>query len=192
MSGGEPQFWLEGDDPFAVLHALEEDERLACEGRCANAWSPGVVLDAESLYRSLDTPTHVLDGQILPVAFDEVRKWGLSVNRAAYCTLEAAWAFAEARVAQTKARRALEGKPDDERSVVAITRFDASTIRAFRAGEADRRLFGVYDTAKWDDTSHADIVAVQSPIHEKVKRSVREALFQAAKGRTVFKEARQS
>lgn len=185
-------FWqtASGEKLAILLQQLSETEQTALEQIPASPQSPGVVAAGEALFRALDQPLHFDEnGEIKPTAFGDSESHGLSVNRLAHSTIEAATRRARDRVAAVNQRK-LEhsaanvqhsGGLQPPRTTVAYVTFNSSKLRALSSSAHGlmRRAFGVYDTAKSDDHSHGDVCVLVTG--KQAQRSVREMLYQQAK-----------
>lgn len=126
----------------------------------ASEHSPGPVNDSENLIRYWLIPVHFDDKTrtLRPTAFDDMSDKGLSVNRSSYATLRQIAEMANSRVELAK-------NTGKSRELVGYSNFSASEARLIVPAEprtSDRPVVGVYDTAKADDPSHADVCQLVS------------------------------
>lgn len=159
-----------------VKELINEPDRIAWEGLSASVHSPGPVEDSEAICRQLLNPIHVdNDGIFTPTAFDDFMNKGLSTNRLQHKSLEAAQEDGRKRAEDFN--KAFSDKP--QRQLFGMAEFLTSHLRQVLDMNGARAL-GVYDTAKSDDTSHADVCMLVK-LDEQSKRSVRYKLFEIAK-----------
>ncbi len=164
------------EERLTELQAQPEATQLVWETLSCSPHSPGPVKDEEQLIRAFDQPTHYRDGEILPAAFTDAAVRGLSCNRLAYTSVEAAMAQSGERVAAANIRR---GAGIDARRTVAYATYSVAELRSLMFGNAPRRGLGVYDTGLADDTSHADICLLIPG--KQAERSLRSLFFAATR-----------
>ena len=164
-----------------ALQLISPPEQLAWEEETASKYSPTVVGHAEVLCRHVENPTHFdeLSGTIRPNFFDDASSKGASVNRLSHTTIEAVQQFAQAKVDATNQSPPNTGL----RQLIGYTTITAEEVRSVFIPTGLRRALGVYDTAKPDDPSHADICQLVKGKQEG--KSVRAQLYQIAKTRLV-------
>lgn len=176
-----------GEELANLLQSLTEPEQLSLEQTSVSCYSPGVILEDERLIRALDQPVHFVDGEFSPTAFFDAQIRGLSVNRLSHISLSDVVQLAQNRVARVNQKKVLasvaeagETPPAIRKAVgyVILSTTDLRNVR-WRANGPERRVFGVYDTAKADDPSHGDVFFLIAGKH--AWRSAREALYQLAK-----------
>lgn len=164
-----------------ALQAIPPPKQLAWEEETASEHSPAVVGHAEVLCRHVENPTHFdeLSGTIRPNFFDDASGKGASVNRLSHITIEAVQRFAQAKVDAINQTPPKTGP----RKLIGYTTVTAGEVRSVFIPTVLRRALGVYDTAKPDDPSHADICQLVKGKQEG--KSVRAQLYQIAKNRLV-------
>ena len=169
----------ENKERCKTLQAISPSEQLAWEGETASEHSPCVVEDDEVLCRHVENPTHfdASSRTIKPTFFDDASNKGASVNRLSHTTIAAVQQRAQAKVAATNENPPLTGV----RRLIGYTTITASEVRAVFTSPSSLRALGVYDTAKPDDPSHADICQLVSG--KQQGKSVRAQLYQIAKNR---------
>ena len=169
------------------------DEACACEAGSLSEHSPGVVAEEEYLLRIVVDPCQVTDKDGTPrprsTIFSEAMTCGASCLRERH---------ADADQLDVTVRELLDARPRDPagkaRGVFGVIRFPAHLARGIvepdpPAPDAQRR-FCVYDTARPDVTSHADVMftADRQPGRSKQEK-FRERLYKAAVGGFVPVEA---
>ena len=171
----------ENKERCKALQAIPLTEQLAWEVETASEHSPAVVGRGEVLCRHVENPTHfdALNGTIKPNFFDDASSKGASVNRLSHTTIAAVQRCAQAKVDATNKSPPLTGL----RKLIGYTTITAAEVRAVFTPTPSLRALGVYDTAKPDDPSHADICQLVSG--KKQGKSVRAQLYQIAKNRLV-------
>lgn len=164
-----------------ALQEIPLTEQLAWEAESASEFSPGPTSHDEVLCRHVVNPTHFdpLNGTIKPNFFDDASAKGASVNRLNHTTIDAVRQNAQSRVDKTN-----ESPPNTgARELIGYTTITVAEVRTVFSGDSSRRALGVYDTAKPDDPSHADICQLVSG--KQQGKSVRAQLYQIAKNRLV-------
>lgn len=145
------------------------DTVLEWEALPAAEMSPGPVQDSERLYRQLLDPVHwnAGAGELKPDAFCDVERIGLSVNRIEHSSLDALEAAAETRVSNWN--RDNPNKP--ARKFIGFAVFECGDVRAQlctpEGASSSTRLFAVFDTARQNDESHADVCRVDGGGYDK-------------------------
>lgn len=125
------------------------EELIEQEHHAQSIFSPGIVQIEENLSRVLFTPKHVVNGKVLPVAFDPAIFNGLSVLRNLYdfenCLL--------------KTINLLES---DGIKYYGYTSANVNDIKNMTTENPKYRIFYILDTATSDRIGHADIHAIRS------------------------------
>ena len=177
------EFFESVKDNLTYCKALQthpEDVQLSWEGESASASSPSPVISDEILVRQVIDPTHYdhVSNNIAPTFFDDASSRGASCHRIKHITIEKVKEIAEARVAIVN----LDPPKTGIRRAIGFTKLSALAVRnVFPESMPNRRGSAVYDTAKSDDISHADICQLVSGKQEG--KSVRAQLFMLAKER---------
>lgn len=164
------------------LQLVDAEKQILWETECASEYSPGTVASDEVLCRQVLDPTHYdkVNGTIAPTFFDDASNKGASCHRLLHTTPEKIEELTLIRVAEQNINPPNTGP----RVAIGYAQINASEVRSvFSSTEPIRRLAAVYDTAKSDDISHADICQLISGKHEG--RSVRAQLYKMAKDRLV-------
>lgn len=164
-----------------ALQAISEIDQLAWETQSASALSPGPTVHDELLCRNVENPTHfdVLSGTIKPTFFDDASSKGASVNRLNHTTIAVV-----RRNAQSKVDVVNQNPPNTGvRKLIGYTTITVAEVRSVLTDAPARRGLGVYDTAKPNDPSHADICQLVSG--KQQGKSIRAQLYQIAKNRLV-------
>lgn len=170
------------DDP-AYCKALQkhpEDVQLLWEAETASEVSPSPVTSDEVLVRQVIDPTHYdnVANSIAPTFFDDASSRGASCHRMKHIKVETIKKMAEERVAIVN----LDPPKTGIRRAIGFTKLSALEVRnVFPESLPGRRGSAVYDTAKTDDISHADICQLLQGKQEG--KSVRAQLFMLAKER---------
>ena len=113
-----------------------------------------------------------------PTAFEDASDKGLSVNRMSYVGLEAVRVMAEARAQYWNA----QFPSKVQRTLVGYSDFSAKEVRSIlTAVPAPHRALAIYDTAKPDYLSHADVCQIVSS--GQGGRSARSQMRELANGR---------
>lgn len=160
-----------------ALQAQPEADQLAWEHQKASLHSPAPVDDEELLCRQVVDPTHYdsVSGSIKPTFFDDASSRGASCHRLGY-TSEAK--IHQMTLARVQAHNAAAGAAV-QRQAIGYAVMSASSMRNVRISPTGRRGVGIYDTAKADDQSHADVCQLASGKQDG--KSVRAQLWELAK-----------
>ena len=163
------------------MQDVSPDIQVAWESESASEFSPGPASHNETLFRQVLNPHHfdLVNGTIKPNFFDDASDKGASVNRLSHTTVELLRQSAQFRVDQINVNPPASGV----RVLIGYTTVTVDEVRAVFADTPPRRALGVYDTAKHDDQSHADICQLVSG--KQQGKSVRAQLFQIAKAKLV-------
>lgn len=173
---------------FFAQHALTENkaEELVKTG-CAIEWealsasqhSPGPVVDHEHVLRLVVNPIHVdlSDGSLKPSLMSDVKNKGGSVQRLAHISQETVIEVGRAH-AETKNNSMAGGQP---RSVHGTVKLSVQEVRRLVVANKDR-AFGVFDTAKQTDLSHADIFLIVPDRGQEARSARLQLLALADKG----------
>lgn len=164
-----------------ILQAVSPEQQLAWEVESASKHSPGPANSDETISRQVLNPQHfdTVTGTIKPTFFDDASSKGASVNRLAHITVEGMRLTAQSRVDQINANPPASGV----RVLIGYTMVTVGEVRSIFADTPQRRALAVYDTAKHDDPSHADICQLISG--KMIGKSIRAQLFQFAKSRLI-------
>ncbi|MBK6998670.1 MAG: hypothetical protein IPH35_01380 [Rhodoferax sp.] len=172
---------IAGDAQYCKkLQQSPEDIQVAWEKESASEHSLLPAQDVEILARQVMDPTHYdnVTGNIAPTLFDDASSKGASCHRMGYITREKIREIAEARVSLVNQNPPSTGP----RKAIGFTTLYVSEVRSvFSKTLPVRRAAGVYDTAKADDISHADICQLVSG--KENGKSVRAQLFMLAMAR---------
>ena len=154
-----------GDSDCKCVHYRERFPDCECENHSVSDHSPGLVGDDEVLIRELYSPHYINEdtGEVKPVAFRDARDRGLSVTRRLHSSERAHRAKIMKKVAADQAA----GRNND--GFWRVVSGSCARIRGI-TGDDGRRLFCVYDTAREDDASHADVCQAIDPPPETVNR----------------------
>lgn len=164
------------------LQLVAAEKQILWETELASEHSHSTVASDEVLCRQVLDPTHYdkVNGTIAPTFFDDASSKGASCHRLFLTTPEKIEELTLIRVAEQNMNPPNTGP----RVAIGYAQINASEVRSvFSAIEPIRRAAAVYDTAKSDDISHADICQLISGKHEG--RSVRAQLYKMAKDRLV-------
>lgn len=133
------------------------DVLLGWERERASEFSPGVVQDGEELCRYWLNPTHYDEatGTLKPTAVGDAEYLGLSTNRLGFTDLDQVRSAA----AERAAARNRAHQDEAQRELIGYSRFAARDARDVRTNDGVR-VFCIYDTAKREDPSHADVCQV--------------------------------
>lgn len=150
-------------------------ESLSWESATASDHSPGPVTQEETLYRQVVQPLHVDQetNTLRPVAFSDVANKGLSVDRLKHQSIESMLDAGKRRVAGQVAASSAQ----DQRRLYGLAELRVADIRNI-VDAAGRRAFAVFDTARCDNASHADVCQLVDG--KQSGRSVRSKLIDAA------------
>lgn len=151
------------------LIATGQGDAWAAQSLTASPWSPRPIRQGEVLARQVHSPLH-WDTEAKEVKlgfFDDLTNKGLSVNRLDFAKIEAL-------SDDSRARAAAGGKNEAVGFVCASVRDLVATMCSVQGGTG-----AVFDTAKEDDQSHADLCQTSGAKAEG--RAMRQALFQALK-----------
>lgn len=141
------------------------------DGHSASRHSPGVVLSEEELVRQVHSPVHwdSATNEVKLGFYDDLTSKGLSVNRRKYANSD--------DLSNVSHSRATSSGREAVGFVCAI----ASSINKLLSDE-NGQLGAVFDTAKHDDPSHADVCATVAPDNAK-RRELRYRLYEGLKGK---------
>lgn len=173
---------IENNERCKVLQEVDAKEQVAWESESASEHSPGFASPDETLSRQVLNPHHFdpVSGTISPNFFDDASNKGASVNRLAHITIGHLRHNAQLRVDESNVTPPATGP----RTLIGYTTLTVGEVRSIFADTTPpRRALGVYDTARHDDKSHADICQLVSG--KKLGKSVRTQLFLIAKTRLV-------
>lgn len=172
----------ENKERCKALQAIPLHSQLAWEKETASEFSPGLLTHDELLCRHVVNPQHFdpVNRAIKPTFFDDASDKGASVNRLGHTTVEAIQQGAQTRVNKTNENPPQTGP----RELIGYTTVTTAEVRQISAGEPLRQGLSVYDTANFDDISHADICQLVGGKQEG--KSVRAQLYQLAKSRLVL------
>ena len=151
-------------------------ECLVWESVSASDHSPGPVTPNEILYRQVVQPLHVDQetNTLRPVAFSDVANKGLSVDRLKHQSMESMLDAGKKRVeAQVAESSTLDG-----RRLYGLAELHVDDIRKIFNAEG-LRAFAVFDTARCDNASHADVCQLVDG--KQSGRSARSNLIDAVK-----------
>lgn len=172
-----------------ALQEIPELTQLAWESQTAAKDSPGVVRNEELICRYSISPFHVdPSGALLPTAFSDASRLGLSVNRLQYTNIQHVYGLALNRVNVWN----VQNPAQPERVLVGYVTFQAFEVRDILSeGTPHRRGFGIYDTATAADESkqldaepsHADVCQLVKD--KKSAKSVRAQLYHLLSSRLV-------
>lgn len=166
------------------IQTVDAERQVAWESISCVDCSPGAVLDEEILCRQILHPVHVdkETGAVKPTVFDDVSSRGASVHRRGYISDAQMIATMNARVEASH----IASPEAPKRSMVGYVPVSVQVVRSIKNPTMDgggRRQLGVYDTAKEDDPSHADIcLLVSGKIESKENRAI---LFNLVKDKLV-------
>lgn len=164
---------------FKLLVNKTEEELAAWEKQSASQFSPGPVADAETVYHQILDPTNLTETRdgLSPKSFDTATGIGLSVNRLAHATLDQI-----KELGNTRARNHNEAHPNNPqtRSLWGLVPIEVSLVRSMISKVTNTRGLYVFDTAKQDDISHADISQLTKD--QRGIRAVRLELYDIVKG----------
>ena len=169
-------------EPCKLLQQHPEPLQLAWESECASIHSSSVVQNQESLARQVVDPTHFdqITNTIKPTFFDDAASIGASCHRLLYTTEDQICQMTESRVTQAN----LNPPKTGVRTAIGYAVIDVEEIRLIKTdGDPGRRGAAVFDTARADDVSHADICQLVSGRQEG--KSVRAQLWMLSKDRLV-------
>lgn len=159
------EFFDENADNDKLCKALQAETletQISWESQVASNHSPMPVNDLEDVVRYWQTPHHYdsTAGALKVTAFDDAAGFGLSINRLNFTTLATVRAAAQLRVDDWN--KSHTERP--QRYLLGYSTLTVSEIRDVMTSSAFlvRRGLGVYDTAKHDDNSHADICQIAS------------------------------
>ena len=155
-----------GDSDCKCVHYRERFPDCECENKSVSDYSPEPVSGEEVLIRTLYSPAQINQetGIVDPTHFrHDALKRGLSVNRKDHISEIDLRAMIEAKIARDREQGKIR---DDFYRVVTAS---CGKIREIRE-EDERRLFCVYDTAREDDASHADVCQAIDPPPKTIDR----------------------
>lgn len=151
----------------------DPDQTLNWEASCsASEYSPGLVQDEEVLHCQVFDPIHVDQetGKLKPELFDDASSKGMSVNRDGHISRQVLIEKGLAKAEQDRVR-----KPD--RQFFGFASAQCGDVRRILSTTTKARAFCVFDTARVDDPSHADVCQIVRGKQEG--RSVRSKLYDA-------------
>jgi len=141
-----------------AIELLNTGKALEFEHLSASEHSPGPVDDTEYVLRLVLNPIHVnpADGTLKPSLMSDVKSRGGSVQRLAHVSREA---VIEGGRAHAERKNAAAGDNAQARSVFGTVKLPVQRIREVIVTN-NGRAFGVFDTAKKTDPSHANIFLI--------------------------------
>lgn len=172
----------EVSEPCKVLQSHPEAVHLKWETESASKHSPSPVGNDETLARQVVDPTHFdhVTGTIKPTFFDDASSIGASCHRTKYISDQAIFERTNSRVAISNQNPPKSGL----KKAIGYAILTVSEIRSISTfSEPVRRGAAVYDTAKEDDISHADVCQLVPGRQDG--KSVRAQLFMLARDRLV-------
>ena len=129
---------------------MSYEEKLSLEKSKQSIYSPSIVLDDEIIARVLFSPKHYLDGEVLPVAFEQIfSAGGMSVLRLNYSF-------------QESLSKTIEQLEKDGATYIGYVCAKVQDIRAIKI--KGYRVFYILDTATKDKLGHADVFAIRLSI----------------------------
>jgi len=139
-----------------------------CESFSVSTFSPGIVSDAEFIFRRIFSPLHVDEkGTVMASAFSDVDSFGLSCDRNA--SEIAHQDLHDRAIAQIEEyNRANPDKP--RRDYIGAIHAKCEAIRKLYYEEGFARAFGVYDTGLAENICHVDVF--QSHHDSKAKKKL--------------------
>lgn len=163
--------------PKKAEHLQKSGQALLWETLSASPHSPGIVQSVEDVIRLVVNPIHVNpdDGSITPTLMSDVKDKGGSVQRLAHIAREDAIAAGRSHA---EARNATAAQGGQLRSIYGTVTLSVEDIRSVVVA-TQTRAFGVFDTAKEINPSHADIFQIVSGNGHEA-RSARLQLWQLA------------
>jgi len=154
------------------LLSLGFDAETPCVGetQTVSKFSPGVVGNEETVARQVYTPIHVNaeTGEILPTLFSDVKDKGMSVNRLSHASEQQVADMGYAKQDRDRAN-------GNDRTYQGFVQASASAIRALNDGQP---LFCIFDTAREDDVSHADVCQRYAGRSGRQLKKLRKRLFE--------------
>jgi hypothetical protein len=159
--------WTDDRDGFCE-QLTKDSPNCECENQPVSLFSPGKIADGEVLCRSIYSPIHVdkETGCIVEAAFSDVKDKGLSVDRLSYIAAKDLSKKGEKKAEDDRAK----GK---NREYLGVVKANSVDIRKILSADK-KRSFCVYDTAKANDRSHADVCQVLSGGKLQQKQARRE------------------
>lgn len=133
---------------------------IGLEALSASPHSPGPVENEEHVLRLVVNPIHINleDGSLKPTLMSDVKLRGASVQRLAYIFRDTVIDMGRQNAER---KNAGAGNTGQERSVYGTVELSVKDIREVVIATKDR-AFGVFDTAKQLDPSHADVFLIVS------------------------------
>ncbi len=158
------------------LRKLPLQNLVDWEKERASADSPGPVQSGEILCRQIFIP-HQYDSAKncpKPDAYNDASTFGLSVNRLEHASKNEIVERGRAKAAADNQEPAKV--KNGLRELKGVCTFEVDALKALLSTSERLRTFMVYDTARNDDISHADIFYVGDP-QKAVWRSMRSHLY---------------
>jgi hypothetical protein len=131
---------------------MSYEELIKLEFKKNNDFSPGIVLDSETIARVIFSPNHYKNGKVLPVAFQQIfNEHGLS-------TLRTKHDF------ENSLKETILLKEKDDIKYLGYVCASVEDIRSIIIESF--RIFYILDTATSDRIGHSDVFAIRP--HEKI------------------------
>jgi hypothetical protein len=143
---------------YKAAELVKTGQSIQWEALTASRHSPGPVANHEHVLRLVVNPIHVdaADGSLKPTLMSDVKKKGGSVHRLVHVSQEA---VIEAGRTHAAAKNAANPGAAQPRSIYGTVRLSVQEVRSLVVATNDR-AFGVFDTAKQVEPSHADIFMI--------------------------------
>ncbi|MBT3060816.1 MAG: hypothetical protein AB2696_01650 [Candidatus Thiodiazotropha sp.] len=132
----------------------EPGSECSNESTSVSKFSPSPVKSDEQIARQIFTPIHIdtETGKVKPAAFTDAEK-GMSTNRLSIACLKDINLLGEKKAEIDRDK----GKKD--REFIGLITANVGNIRAIQSSKQSRQ-FCIFDTAKQDDQSHADVCQI--------------------------------
>lgn len=168
------KFFLDHADDLKKVTALQLiPERFEWEKESVSDLSPGRV-EQEIVCRQIHSPLYYNPEkrELTPSAFDDTGNKGFSVDRTVYATRDEIIDRGTSRADEYNALNV--GKPG--RTLIGLAHLETLDVRA-HVCESGLQAFGIYDTARPDNLSHADICLIGAN-SKKERHRARAHLFE--------------
>ena len=149
--------------------AARVERLLQWEQERASQHSPGPVGSEELLRRAIRNEHDTAEGELLPLAFSDIEKLGLSTDRCEHADV------LESRERAFKQARARHKTP------CGYVEIDTSFLRSLNVDSEDKttqvRALAVFDTAVELNTSHAEVFCIHRYSNKRPHKAVMQDLF---------------
>lgn len=171
-------------DKIPSLLSKNHQKALGWEKLSVSAYSDKRVVDGEKIARQIHSPIDYDEdtGELTPLAYDDVFKRCLSVDRLPDPDIEFAHQKGKTKAENDRKRQRKTGHKVDCKYIGCVVT-DVKTIRSILDVDSGMRLFAVYNTASKNNPHHADVCMIHPAGYPQEPKSEEES-----KNQTKLKE----